>query len=303
MNRPQLDIKPLAGRIGAEIVGVDLRTELGEETVAAIRSALLLWRVVFFRGQSLDPESHAVFARRFGPITTAHPTVSGLAENRHVLDIDAAEVSVASVWHTDVTFVDRPPMGSVLRALVVPSYGGDTLWANTVAAYDDLPADLRDAADSLHAVHTNEFDYAAPPRPDDAEKLRKYATVFQSMRYETTHPVVQVHPETGEHALLLGGFARRIVGLSAGESKDLLRRFRSRVERPENVVRWRWRTGDVAFWDNRSTQHRAIADFGRRPRRLQRVTIAGDVPVGVDGFRSRSMDGDSAAYTPSDAWT
>jgi alpha-ketoglutarate-dependent sulfate ester dioxygenase len=274
-------------------------TTQDDDVVAAIRSALL-WKVVFFRNQTLDAGAQAAFARRFGPITTAHPTVPGLAENRHVLDIDAAEQSVASVWHTDVTFVDRPPMGSILRALVLPPYGGDTLWANTAAAYEDLSADLRDAADTLQAVHNNEFDYSAPPRPDDDAKLRAYADVFQSTRYETTHPVVQVHPETGERALLLGGFARRIVGLSASESKDLLRRFRSRVERPENVVRWRWRVGDVAFWDNRATQHRAIADFGRRPRRLQRVTIAGEVPVGIDGFRSSSLDGDSSAYTPAE---
>jgi alpha-ketoglutarate-dependent sulfate ester dioxygenase len=300
MNRSQLEIHPVAGRIGAEIVGVDLRAELDDEVIAAIRSALLLWKVVFFRNQALDADAHAAVARRFGPITTAHPTVPGLAENRHVLDIDAAEQSVASVWHTDVTFVDRPPMGSILRALVVPAYGGDTLWANTASAYQDLSADLRDAADSLHAVHTNEFDYSAPPRPDDDEKLREYARVFQSTRYETTHPIVQVHPETGERALLLGGFARQIVGLSPAESKDLLRRFRSRVERPENVVRWRWRLGDVAFWDNRATQHRAIADFGRRPRRLQRVTIAGEVPVGINGVRSTSLNGDSSAYTPAE---
>lgn len=266
MNRSQLEIQPVAGRSGAEIVGVDLRADLDDEVVEAIRSALLL-----------------------------------LAENPHVLDIDAAESSVASVWHTDVTFVDRPPLGSILRALVVPPYGGDTLWANTAAAYEDLPRELREAADGLHAVHTNEFDYSAPPRPDDDEKLRRYATVFQSVRYETTHPVVRVHPETGERALLLGGFARRIVGVSAGESAELLRRFRGRVERPENVVRWRWRLGDVAFWDNRTTQHRAIADFGRAARRLQRVTIAGDVPVGIDGIRSRALDGDSTAYQPSGA--
>lgn len=301
MNRSQLAIHPVAGRIGAEITGVDLRTDLDDDVVAAIRSALLLWKVVFFRDQALDAGAHAAFARRFGPITTAHPTVPGLAENHHVLDVDAAEQSVASVWHTDVTFIDRPPMGSLLRALVVPPYGGDTLWANTATAYQELPADLRDAADGLHAVHNNEFDYSAPLRPDDDAKLRAYADVFQSTRYETAHPVVQVHPETGERALLLGGFARRLVGLSPNESKDLLRRFRSRVERPENVVRWRWRVGDLAFWDNRATQHRAIADFGRRPRRLQRVTIAGEVPVGVDGFRSRSLNGDSSAYMPVEA--
>jgi alpha-ketoglutarate-dependent taurine dioxygenase len=299
MSRTSLDIRPVAGRIGAEIAGIDLRDDLSDDVVAAIRAALLAWKVVFFRDQQLDADGQARFARRFGPITTAHPTVPGLAENRHVLDIDAAESSVASVWHTDVTFVDRPPLGSILRAVVVPSHGGDTMWANTAAAYAELPDALRELADTLHAVHTNAFDYSAPPRPDDTDRLREYARVFQSVRFETTHPVVRVHPETGERALFLGGFARHIVGLPDAESAALLRRFRRYVERPENTVRWRWRPGDVAFWDNRTTQHRAIADFGRGVgRRLQRVTIAGDVPVGPNGLRSRALEGDSTAYTP-----
>jgi taurine dioxygenase len=218
MSRTHLEVRPVAGRIGAEIAGVDLRDALDDAVVAEIRAALLAWKVVFFRDQQLDPDGQVAFARRFGPITTAHPTVPGLAENAHVLDIDAAEQSVASVWHTDVTFVDRPPLGSILRAVVVPPYGGDTMWANTAAAYAELPATLRDHVDGLHAVHTNEFDYSSPPRPDDTDKLREYARVFQSVRFETTHPVVRVHPETGERALLLGGFARHVVGLSSPTS-------------------------------------------------------------------------------------
>lgn len=298
---PAIDVRPVTGRIGAEIAGVDLASALDEPTIAAIRNALHEWKVLFFRDQHrLDPAAQLAFARRFGPVTTAHPTVPGLEEHPNVLDVDAAGGNVAVQWHTDVTFVDRPPSASILRAVVAPPYGGDTLWANTVAAYEELPAPLRALADSLDAVHTNEFDYAGAGtrRADLPPKLRAYAEVFESVRFETVHPVVCVHPETQERALLLGGFARRIVGLSARDSRALLRVFHGHVDRPENVVRWRWRVGDVAFWDNRTTQHRAIGDFGKSPRRLHRVTIAGEAPVGVDGRSGRPLDGDSAAYTP-----
>ena len=294
----RIEVHPLSGRIGAEVTGVQLSGELDEEAVARVRAALLEWKVLFFRDQhELDPAAQLAFARRFGPVTTAHPTVPGLGGHPAVLEVDAAGGNVAVQWHTDVTFVDRPPLASILRAVVAPPYGGDTLWANTVAAYEELPAPLRALADGLDAVHTNQFDYVGSRRHELNAKLRAYADVFTSVRYETLHPVVRVHPETDERALYLGGFARRIDGLTPRDSDALLRVFAGHVERPENVVRWRWRAGDVAFWDNRSTQHRAIADFGRTPRRLHRVTIAGDVPAGVGGRLGRSLAGDSAAYT------
>jgi taurine dioxygenase len=296
MSHAAIEVHPIAGRIGGEIRGVDLAGDLDEGVIELLREALLRLKVVFFRDQRLDPESQRAFARRFGPVTTAHPTVPGLREHPDVLDVDARGGNVASQWHTHVTFVDRPPFGSILRAVVVPPVGGDTLWANTASAYDDLPAELQKLADSLEALHTNQFDYARR-RDELSEQLRAYGKVFESVRYETVHPVVRVHPETGERALFLGSFARSIVGLSQSDSAALLRIFRKHVERHENLVRWRWRAGDVAFWDNRTTQHRAIADFGREPRRLQRVTIVGDVPSGVDGRRSKSLVGDSADYT------
>lgn len=298
MSDSQFEIQPLTGRIGAEIAGVDLGETLDDETVAAIRASLLRFKVLFFRGQHLDPASQQSLAEHFGPVTAAHPTVPGLEEHPRVFDVDARGGNVAIRWHTDVTFVDRPPLGSILRAVVIPPVGGDTLWSNTAAAYEDLSPELRGLADSLRAVHTNRFDYGTPRDKTTDEALRRYATVFQSTRYETVHPVVRVHPETGERALLLGGFARNLVGLSARESESLLRLFRSVIERHENIVRWRWQTGDVAFWDNRTTQHRAIADFGKAPRRLHRVTIAGDRPLGVDGRTSEALHGDSAGYAP-----
>lgn len=297
MSASHLDIRPVAGRIGAEIADLDLGSTLDDGTVAAIREALLRWKVVFFRDQRLDAVAQVAFARRFGTVTTAHPTVPGIAGHPDVLDVDARGGNVAARWHTDVTFVDRPPLGSILRAVVVPPVGGDTLWANTAAAYEDLPRELQTLAESLQAVHTNRFDYSVPQDGTVSEELRAYAKAFQSLRFETAHPIVRVHPETGERVLLLGAFTQRIVGYKASDSAALVRLFQGHIERHENVVRWRWREGDVAFWDNRATQHRAINDFGDRPRRLTRVTIVGDLPKGLSGLSSKALVGDSAAYT------
>jgi len=275
-----------------------LSTDLSDRLVSEIRKAVIQYKVVFFRNQTLDVKGQVTFARRFGELTTAHPTVPSHAEHPEIFDLDyGRQKAYTDHWHTDVSFVDRPPLGSVLRALVIPPYGGDTVWANTVTAYQDLPSHLRSLADQLWVVHTNDFDYAAAT-VDVSQSVRAYANVFQSTTYETIHPVVRVHPESGERSLLLGEFARRLRGLSSSNSFDTLRLLQSYVTRLENTVRWRWRVGDIAFWDNRSTQHYAIADYGNQPRRVQRVTIAGDIPISIDGKRSEVVKGNSADYTP-----
>jgi taurine dioxygenase len=199
-------------------------------------------------------------------------------------------------WHTDVTFVLTPPQVSTLRSIVVPPYGGETLIASTGAAYRDLPGPLRDFADTLWAVHTNDHDYAVPPESlTDAERQRR--EIFVSTRYETVHPVVRVHPLTGERGLFIGGFAQRIAGLSTGESRDILRLLQSYVTRPENVLRVAWQPGQLVMFDNRITQHYAPDNYDRQPRRLNRVTVAGDVPAGIDGRPSHSLAGDASHYT------
>lgn len=294
----KIQIHPIAGRIGAEISGVDLGTNLSDETIAQIRQTLVQYKVIFFRQQSIDAAGQIAFARRFGELTAAHPTLSSLTEHPEILDLDYGRTATrANEWHTDVTFVDRPPLGSILRAIEIPPVGGDTIWANTIAAYQDLPAHLRTLADQLWAVHSNAYDYAeAAIQLNDATKA--YHRVFTSTVYETLHPVVRVHPESGERGLCIGGFVRQIRGLSTTESADLLRLLQSYVTCPENTVRWRWQVGDVAFWDNRSTQHYAIYDYAGQLRRVQRVTIAGDRPVSIDGKYSEAIKGDSAAYIP-----
>ncbi|MFM6036755.1 MAG: TauD/TfdA dioxygenase family protein [Sphaerospermopsis kisseleviana] len=297
MSYQNIEVKPIAGRIGAKIKGVNLAENLSDEIINEIRKALVEYKVIFFRGQELDANEQVNFARRFGEITTAHPTVPSLPEHPEVLDLDYSRtVARANSWHTDVTFVDRPPLGSVLRALVIPPAGGDTIWANSVTAYQDLPEHLRNLADKLWAVHSNAYDYATAF--DIPEEVKSYRDVFTSTVYETLHPVVRIHPESGEKGLFIGGFVRQIRGLSPTESADIIRLLQSYITRPENTVRWRWQVGDVAFWDNRATQHYAIADYGNEPRRVQRVTIAGDLPLGIDGKYSQAIKGDSSAYIP-----
>ncbi|GAX45547.1 taurine catabolism dioxygenase TauD/TfdA [Tolypothrix sp. NIES-4075] len=299
MSSKNFDIVPVAGRIGAEIVGVDLSANLSNDIISDIRKTLVQYKVIFFRNQQLDANGQVAFARRFGEVTTAHPTVPSLTGHPEVLDLNYGRTAArANNWHTDVTFVDRPPLGSILRALVIPPSGGDTIWANTVAAYQDLPIHLRNLADELWAVHSNAYDYAEAA-VDLSEETKTYRNVFTSTVYETLHPVVRVHPESGERGLFIGGFVRQIKGLSTTESDDILRLLQSYVNRPENTVRWRWQVGDVAFWDNRATQHYAIADYGKQPRHVQRVTIVGDTPVSIDGKHSEAVKGDSSAYIPS----
>lgn len=290
------EVRPLAGRIGGEVRGLDLSVELPDRVLTELRAALVAHKVLFFRGQRLDAASQQAFASRWGRLTTAHPTVPGLDTDPAIYELDSIGGARANHWHTDVTFTDRPPMASVLRAVVLPSHGGDTIWANTATAYQDLPESLARLADGLRAVHTNVYDYAEPKASDAA--VEAHRAVFRSVRFETEHPVVRVHPESGERSLLIGGFAQRIRGLDSTASTDLLRTLQSYVTRPENTVRWHWKLGDVAMWDNRSTQHYAVADYGDAHRRMHRVTISGPVPVGVDGRPSVALVGDASDYSP-----
>jgi taurine dioxygenase len=291
-----LDLNRIGGRIGAEVSGVDLNA-LDDGLFKAINSALLEHKALIFRGAGLDDEGQIAFASRFGALTRAHPTVPSVDGQPNILPVDGEEGIRSNNWHTDVTFVRTPPKVSTLRALVVPPYGGNTLIANAAAAYRDLPQQLRDFADRLWAVHTNDYDYALPR--NNAAKAAEYRKVFVSTRYQTGHPVVRVHPESGERGLFIGGFAQRIVGLSGTESRDILRILQAYVTRPENILRVAWNPGDLVVFDNRITQHYAPDDYGDQPRRLHRVTVAGDAPAAIGGETSFVIEGDEAHhYTP-----
>ncbi|MEU4085195.1 TauD/TfdA dioxygenase family protein [Streptomyces aureus] len=289
-----LSIRKLTGRIGAVAEGVDLTAPPDDSTLTALRAALNEHKALVFDRAGLDDVGQERVARWFGELTTAHPNVPALDGTTNVLAVDS-ETSKANEWHTDVTFVVNPPQVTTLRSLVTTPYGGETLIANAAAAYRDLPAPLRALADSLRVVHSNQYDYARPAPADS--RRQEYDRVFVSTPYEAEHPVVRVHPLTGERGLFIGGFAKRIVGLSNSDSADLLRILQSYVTRPENILRWTWSPGQLLFFDNRITQHYAVDNYDDHPRLLNRVTVAGDVPVGVDGRPSEQLVGDASHYT------
>ncbi|WP_200305082.1 TauD/TfdA dioxygenase family protein [Streptomyces adelaidensis] len=291
-----IDIRKITGNIGGRVSGVDIAEPLDAETVIALREALNAHKALVFDEVNLDDEGQQAFVRHFGDVTTAHPTVPSVDGVPNVLPVDSERGRAANHWHTDVTFVLNPPQASTLRSITVPPYGGETLIADSAAAYRDLPEPLRVLADALWAEHTNDDDYAVPAETIDEEQAAARAR-FTSIKYRTVHPVVRVHPLTGERGLFIGGFAQRIVGLSVGESRKLLDLLQSYVTRPENLLRHRWSENQLVLFDNRITQHYAVDNYDGLPRRLHRVTIAGDVPVGIEGKESYAIEGDAAHYT------
>ncbi|GGM92863.1 TauD/TfdA dioxygenase family protein [Streptomyces fuscichromogenes] len=290
-----IEIRKVTAHIGAQVLGVDISEPLDAEQVAAIREALNVHKALVFDDVRLDDAGQEAFARHFGDLTTAHPTVPAVDGAPNVLPVDS-ERGRANHWHTDVTFVLNPPQASTLRSLTVPPYGGETLIASSAAAYRDLPEPLRALADTLWAEHTNDYDYAVPDEEIDEEKAAQRAQ-FTSIRFRTVHPVVRVHPLTGERGLFVGGFAQRIAGLSKDESRKVLDLLQAYVTRPENILRHRWSPNQLVLFDNRITQHYAVDNYDGAPRRLNRVTVAGDVPVGIEGKESYSIEGDASHYT------
>jgi alpha-ketoglutarate-dependent sulfate ester dioxygenase len=291
-----IEVTQVGGAIGAVVGGIRVGSGIEPAAFAELRAALLRHRVVFLRDQQHATDADQVaFGRLFGEITKPHPTVG--RDGAAILPIDS-EQGRANSWHTDVTFVDRVPAISILRAITLPPYGGTTVWANTVEAYRRLHPALQALAAQLRAVHTNLYDYAAQRtfRGIDVKEQR-YREEFRHLEFETEHPVVRVHPETGEPSLLLGHFVRSFVGLSTVDSADLFELLQRQVTRLENTVRWSWRPGDIAVWDNRATQHYAVADYDDQPRLLHRITIAGPVPVGISGDGSVPRKGDASFYS------
>ena len=285
----------MTSNIGAQVLGADLSGELDAVTVAELRSALNRHRALVFSDVQLDDAGQQRFLRLFGPLgpRLTRPFHRSMAPHT-CCPLTASGASPTTGTQTSRSWL--VPQLSSLRSLVVPPYGGETLIADSGAAYRALPEPLARFADTLWAVHSNLYDYAVVDDPaDDAAAERR--KVFTSTKYETAHPVVRVHPLTGERGLFIGGFARRIVGLSQDESRDILRLLQSYVTRPEHVLRWRWSENQLMFFDNRITQHYAVHNYDDLPRRLHRVTVAGDIPTAVDGDRSYAITGDASGYT------
>lgn len=289
-----LTIQPITGRIGATVSGVRV-TDLTDQQFAEIHQALLRHKALFFRDQHLSDAEQEAFASRFGDLVV-HPTTPSEENTAGILEVDS-ERSRANSWHTDISFVVDYPKITFLRGEVIPESGGDTVFANTVSAYEDLPEPLRQLAGSLWVRHTNDYDYAAP-KQIEAVANKRFREQFTSTVYESEHPLVRVHPETGEKALLLGHFANRIVGLNSRDSRALLDLFQSHIVRLENIVRWRWSKGDLAVWDNRATQHIAVDDYGSARRIVRRSTVHGEIPVSVSGESSRAIKPSADTRTP-----
>ena len=274
-------IRPLTSVIGAEVSGVDLRQPLSGADVDAIQQALLDHLVVFFRDQELDDKQHRDFAAQFGelePFVLAPPANPDVPE-MHTLAFDDGAVALGSrvdSWHTDGTFMDAPPLGTILRAVELPEYGGDTCWANMYAAYEALSPALRDMVDDLDAEHDfMKISYTTFDEYDDpAAELRKLRDRYPVMR----HPIVRTHPVTKRKLLYINrNYATRIVGLSERENEMLLPFLFDHVRDPLFQCRFRWAPGSIAFWDNRATQHYGVPDYPGR-RVMNRVVIAGDKP-------------------------
>ena len=289
----KLDVTPLSGNIGSEIRGVDLSRPLDATTIAEIRQIWLDRKVVFFPGQDLDPDQHKAFAAQFGEPTEGHPVIPGIEGHPEVFEIDYSNFAKNNLydtygdvstrtrgihWHTDVTFVKRPPMGSILRAVVVPQAGGDTMFSNQQAAFEGLSPALQRFLETLTAVHDgkDQFRGALEKRGGQGKWEGKDLLSLEPVE----HPVVRTHPETGAKILFVNrGFTSHIKELERGESDALLEYLYEHSVRPEYTMRYHWSEGTLGFWDNRATQHAVAGDFGDQHRVIQRVTLRGDQPV------------------------
>jgi taurine dioxygenase len=297
-NQPDnIEIVPITLHIGAEIRGVDLSQPLPPETVNAINEAFVKWKVVFFRSQNLDHAGQVEFARQMGEPTIGHavfgheqdfPEIYSVAKFRTAqVHRDAKMQRAWTGWHTDITAAINPPKASILRGVTIPPYGGDTFWTNLAVAYDGLSETFRTFLDGLRGIHR-----FAPP--SGASQNADYDESVRRRTMESEHPIVRVHPETGEKLLFVSpSFLKSIVGLTPRESQTLLDMLWEHVVRPEYTVRFKWEAGDIAMWDNRSTAHLAPTDIFESDydRQLYRITLVGDVPVGIDGRQSTSLQG------------
>jgi len=275
-----LHITPLSPALGAIVGGIDLRQPLGDADQQAIERALLEHQVLFFRAQPIEPKQQAAFAARFGDLHI-HPIYPNIPEQPEVLVLDTAVTDVRdnAIWHTDVTFLETPALGAVLAAKQLPAHGGDTLWASSSAAYEALSEPLQRLLDGLSASHDFTRSFPLERFGNTPEALEHYHEV-QRRHPPVSHPVVRTHPVTGRKGLFVNeGFTTRINELEPAESDALLRFLFAHGTRPEFSIRWRWQENDVAFWDNRITQHYAVGDYRPARRVMHRATILGDRPV------------------------
>ena len=274
-----LNIEPISPALGAVVSGVRLADPLDDAAQRQIEQALLDHHVLFFRDQPLTPSQQANFAARFGDLHI-HPIYPSSPEQREVIVLDTAVTDVRdnAIWHTDVTFLETPALGAVLAAKQLPPYGGDTLWASGIAAFEALSKPLQQLLDGLTATHDISKSF---PQERFGVTDADLARLEEARRKNPprSHPVIRTHPVTGRKALFVSdGFTTRINELEPAESRAILDLLFAHFARPEFTVRWRWKENDVAFWDNRVTQHYAVDDYRPQRRVMHRATILGDKP-------------------------
>lgn len=274
-----MDIQKLTPAIGAQVIGTDLNMAMDTHTLTALQTALSEHQVLFFRGQFIGPEVHRDLAASLGqlhihPIYPSHKKANEII----VLDSHLLDLKDNELWHTDMTFMEKPALGCVLSAVQVPAFGGDTLWASLTHAYADLSAPMQQFLSGLTAKHDISRSF-----PDSRfTRTEKAKTSLEKARKDyppVSHPVVRTHPVTGEKCLFVTeGFTNRINELSPEESDILLTYLFKHSTRPTYAVRWHWQNGDVAIWDNRCTAHLACFDYGNAHRIMHRATVTGDIP-------------------------
>ncbi|HWB49191.1 MAG TPA: TauD/TfdA family dioxygenase [Stellaceae bacterium] len=283
MTYRTITVNRISGALGAEISGVDLSQTLDDAVIGEIRQALVENCVIFFRDQRLTPAQHLAFGRRFGELQV-HDFVEGMADNEEILEVrkEADEMrNFGGGWHSDVSYLEKPALGSVLYAHEVPAYGGDTMFANQYLAYETLSDGLKDMLGEMRAMHSARKSYGLyAPRAADKGKRSMNIRFTDEAHAEVDHPVVRRHVESGRKCLYVhGGFTTRFQDMTEEESAPLLNYLYRHAVRPEFTCRFRWERGSIAFWDNRCVQHNAINDYHGQRRVMHRVTIEGERPV------------------------
>lgn len=279
----QIEVEPISGALGAEIRGVDLSKALDDDTFAEIANAFAEHCVIFFRDQKITPDQQKDFARRFGPLNV-HPFVGHVPGHPEVIPIikeKDEKVNFGGGWHSDMSFLPEPSLGSVLYALETPAFGGDTLWANQYLAYETLSDGMKRMLEGMTAVHTASMQYGTHSEASKNASGRKSMETKATEEAHTTveHPVVRTHPVTGRKALFVNAaFTLKFSGMSRRESKPLLEFLFERATQEPFTCRFRWQPGSLAFWDNRCTQHFALNDYHGQRREMHRVTVDGDKP-------------------------
>ena len=274
----RIDVRPIAGAIGAEIHGLDLGQDLDRDDIAAIRKAWLEHCVIFFRDQPLPPAQFLKFARQFGEIIE-YPFIRGIEgfpEIIPVVKLEHEKTNFGGIWHSDTSYLETPPMATMLIAREVPARGGDTMFANTYAAYETLSDGMKRLLDGVIAINTSALADVSRTREDRVKEMKREDA---KKEYVSEHPVVRTHPETGRKALYLNaGHTLRFKDMTVEESAPILRFLVQHQTRPEFTCRFNWKVGSIAFWDNRCALHNPVNDYHGYRRAMHRITLAGDRP-------------------------